>query len=220
MGAAIYSHQRVDLGAEVPRRLIEAASEMFARHGYAGTRLREIVRTAEVDLSAVNHYFGGKEGLYAATLKQLSDARPATSSMPWLPATGQQAEDALYRQVLGILRRFVEGKSTSPLGRILAHESMNPTECFDQLITDIVRPELERLGAIVKRLAGAGADDALVARIAMSVMGQCLFYLFARGAIDRIYPQVPHRDCEALARHITGLSLMGIAVHSSRSPAS
>ena len=215
----MYIQQRADLGAEVPRRLIEAASEMFARHGYAGTRLREIVRTAEVDLSAVNHYFGGKEGLYAATLKQLSE-RPATSSMLCPPASGQQAEDALYRQVLGILRRFVEGESTSPLGRILAHESMNPTECFDQLITDIVRPELERLGAIVKRLAGAGADDALVARIAMSVMGQCLFYLFARGAIDRIYPKVPHEDCEALARHITGLSLMGIAVHSSRSPAS
>lgn len=214
----MYVQHRADLAADIPRRLIAAASEMFARHGYAGTRLREIVRTASVDLSAVNFYFGGKEGLYAATLKQLAEARPTTASTTSLPATGQQAEDALYRHVLGILRRFVEGESTSPLGRILAHESMNPTECFDQLITDIVRPELERLGAIVKRLAGAGADDALVARIAMSVMGQCLFYLFARGAIDRIYPQVPHKDCEALARHITGFSLMGIAVHSSRTP--
>jgi AcrR family transcriptional regulator len=215
----MYVQQHADLGAEVPQRLIEAASEMFARHGYAGPRLRDVVRTADVDLSAVNYYFGGKEGLYAATLKQLADARPANSTMASLPATGQQAEDALYRQVLGILRRFVEGESTSPLGRILAHESMNPTEYFDQLITDIVRPELERLGAIVRRLAGPAADDAMVARIGMSVMGQCLFYLFARGAIDRIYPQVPHKDCEALARHITGLSLMGIAVHSSRPPA-
>jgi AcrR family transcriptional regulator len=212
----VYVQHRVNLGDEVPRRLIEAASEMFARHGYAGTRLREIVRTADVDLSAVNFFFGGKEGLYAATLKELAQAQPANSALPGAAAvTTDQAEDALYRQVLAILKRFVQGES-STLGRILAHESMNPTEYFDQLITDIVRPELERLGAIVKRLAGTGADDTPVARVAMSVMGQCLFYLFARGAIDRIYAKVPHDDCEALARHITGFSLMGIAVHTSR----
>ena len=215
----MYVQHRADQGAEIPRRLIEAASEMFARHGYAGTRLREIVRSADVDLSAVNYYFGGKEGLYAATLKQLAEVRPGAATPANSPAVGQQAEDALYRQVLAILRRFVEGESSSPLGRILAHESMNPTDYFEQLITDIVRPELEQLGAIVRRLAGAGADDAMVARTAMSIMGQCLFYLFARGAIDRIYRGQPHDDCEALARHITGFSLMGIAVHSSRPPA-
>ena len=215
----VYVQHRADLGTEIPQRLIEAASHMFARHGFAGTRLREIVRTADVDLSAVNYYFGGKEGLYAATLKQLAATRPwaVGAAAPAVP--GEQAEDALYRQVLGILRRFVDGESSSPLGRILAHESMNPTEYFEQLITDIVRPELERLGAIVRRLAGEGADDATIARVAMSIMGQCLFYLFARGAIDRIYPQMPSRDCEALARHIAGFSLMGIAVHTSRTPA-
>ena len=215
----MYVQHRADLAAEVPRRLIEAASEMFARHGYAGTRLREIIRTADVDLSAVNHYFGGKEGLYAATLKQLAATRPWSSGAATPPAPGEQAEDALYKQVLGILKRFVDGDSTSTLGRILAHESMNPTEYFEQLITDIVRPELERLQAIVRRLAGEGADDMTIARAAMSVMGQCLFYLFARGAIERIYPQLQPKDCEALARHITGFSLMGIAVHSSRNPA-
>jgi AcrR family transcriptional regulator len=214
----MYTQHRVDLGTEVPRRLLEAASEMFARHGYAGTRLREIVRTADVDLSAVNFFFGGKEGLYAATLKELAEARPANSPMQAPAPATEQAEDALYRQVLAILRRFVEGESAN-LGRILAHESINPTEYFDQLITDIVRPELERLGAIVRRLAGSGVDEATIARAAMSVMGQCLFYLFARGAIDRIYAQVPHNDCEALARHITGFSLMGIAVHTTRNPA-
>jgi len=212
----VFIQRRPDLATEIPRRLIEAASEMFARHGYAAARVREIVRTAEVDLSAVNYYFGGKEGLYAATLKQLAMPRPQEQAAAAAPS-GESAEEALHRQVLGILRRFVGGES-SPLGRILAHESMNPTECFDQLVTDIVRPELERLGAIVKRLAGEGADDATIARAAMSVMGQCLFYLFARGAIDRIYPNIQRKDCEALARHITGFSLMGIAVHTTRKP--
>ncbi|HET7729441.1 MAG TPA: CerR family C-terminal domain-containing protein [Usitatibacter sp.] len=208
--------QRLSEDGDIPRRLIQAASEVFARHGYAGSRIREIVREAEVHFAAVNYYFGGKEGLYAATLKQLAAQRTVEPVRP--AGRGENAEDALYQQVLAILQRYVDGENNSTLGRILAHESMNPTENFEQLITDLVRPELERLVAIVRRLAGDGADEVSVNRAAMSVMGQCLFYLFARGALDRIYPHSAEsrRDCEALARHITGFSLMGIAVHSSR----
>jgi AcrR family transcriptional regulator len=207
---------------EIPRRLLVAASEAFAQHGFAGTRVRDIVRDAEVNLAAVNYYFGGKEGLYAATLKELAEQRPAETSKRFDAASMDNAEDALHQQVLSILRRYVDGESSaSPLGRILLHESMNPTHYFERLVADIIRPELEKLSAIVKRLAGEGVDDGTITRAAMSVMGQCLFYLFAKGAIDRIYPRyAPNREgCEALARHITGFSLMGIAVHTSKNPA-
>jgi TetR/AcrR family transcriptional regulator, regulator of cefoperazone and chloramphenicol sensitivity len=214
MHAAAGSHgkARHAPAGDIPQRLISVAAEAFARHGFAATRLREIVRTADVDLSTVNFYFGGKEGLYAATLKEL--AAPTPHARP--AAQAENAEEALYLQVLAILKRFVDGEATSPLGRILAHESMNPTDCFEQLVADVLRPELDALRDIARKLAGDGADEATLGRAAMSIMGQCLFYLFARGAIDRIYPQAHGRDCEVLARHITGFSLMGIAVHASR----
>lgn len=207
------SKRHVELDTAIPSRLIEAAAEMFARHGYAATRVREIVRVAEVDLSAVNYYFGGKEGLYAATLKELAAAR-GTEPSPAVPGS-LPAEEALHRQVLAILRRFVAGEGAT-LGRILAHESMSPTDCFDALVADSLRPEFERLRAIVKRLAGAGADEATIAHAAASVMGQCLFHLFARGAVERLLTEPQRKDWDALARHITGFSLMGIAVHSTR----
>jgi AcrR family transcriptional regulator len=209
----VLSRRHAELDTAIPSRLIEAAAEMFARHGYAATRVREIVRAADVDLSAVNYYFGGKEGLYAATLKELAASR-GTEPSPGAPGS-EAAEDALYRQVLAILRRFVAGDGAT-LGRILAHESLSPTDCFDALVADSLRPEFERLGAIVKRLAGAGADEATIAHAAASVMGQCLFHLFARGAFERLLPEPQRKDWEALARHITGFSLMGIAVHSTR----
>src|SRR3982750_1817455 len=131
---------------EIPRRLIEAAAQMFAMHGFAGTRVREIVRAADVNLASVNYYFGGKEGLYAATLEDLA-ARRLASSPP--PAPGADAEEDLHRQVEAILARYVESDRHSPLGRILAHESMNPTAYFERLIADIVRPELDRLRASI-----------------------------------------------------------------------
>ena len=80
--------QRLGSDSDIPRRLIEAASEVFAQHGYAGTRVREIVRAADVNLASVNYYFGGKEGLYAATLKELAAERiaqqPAAAPKPAL----------------------------------------------------------------------------------------------------------------------------------------
>ena len=203
--------QRLGQDGDIPRRLIEAASEVFARHGFAGTRVREIVRAADVNLASVNYYFGGKEGLYAATLKQLAAER--RQQMPQLPdAHAGNAEEALRHQVFTILERFVDGGERSTLGRILAHESMNPTAYFDQIIGDIVRPELDRMRELVQQLMPRGTEPEVVTRTAMSIMGQCLFYLFARGAVERLHPKiVTGRDaCERLARHITGFSLAGI----------
>ena len=201
--------QRLGHDNEIPRRLIEAAAEVFARHGYAGTRVREIVRAADVNLASVNYYFGGKDGLYAATLQQLAEERLSQSA--GAAAESLTAEEALGRQVLAILRRYVDSGHDSPLGRILAHESMNPTVYFDRLIADIVRPELDRLRLIVEQLAPGRMDADGVTRAAMSVLGQCVFYLFARGAVERLHPEITRPgETETLARHITAFSLAAL----------
>jgi AcrR family transcriptional regulator len=201
--------QRLGHDNEIPQRLIAAAAEVFARHGYAGTRVREIVRAADVNLASVNYYFGGKEGLYAATLQQLAEERLAQSAAAASDAV--TPEEALGRQVLAILRRYVENGRDSPLGRILAHESMNPTVYFDRLIADIVRPELDRLRLIVQQVVPGRLDERAATRAAMSVLGQCVFYLFARGAVERLHPDLARPgETEALARHITAFSIAGL----------
>lgn len=48
--------------------LLAAAREQFAARGFAGASLRSIASDAGVDASLVNHYFGGKQGLFVATL--------------------------------------------------------------------------------------------------------------------------------------------------------
>jgi AcrR family transcriptional regulator len=202
--------QRLGHDSDIPRRLIEAASEIFARHGFAGTRVREIVRAAEVNLASVNYYFGGKEGLYAATLHELAAQRIA--QRPSANEGGETPQEALQRVIRAILQRFVEGERHSPLGRILAHESMNPTVYFDRLVADIVRPELDVLHALVDRLVEGRLGQEQARRAAMSILGQCLFYLFARGAVERLHPEIVGEGaCEALARHITTFSIAGLA---------
>jgi AcrR family transcriptional regulator len=47
-------------------RIVDAARGEFAANGWAGTTIRAIARTADVDPALVYHYFGSKEGLLDA----------------------------------------------------------------------------------------------------------------------------------------------------------
>ena len=50
-------------------RILAAARDEFAQHGWAGTAIRAVARTADVDPALIYHYFGSKEGLLdAATM--------------------------------------------------------------------------------------------------------------------------------------------------------
>jgi AcrR family transcriptional regulator len=47
-------------------RILGAARDEFAEHGWAGTTIRAVARAADVDPALVYHYFGSKEGLLDA----------------------------------------------------------------------------------------------------------------------------------------------------------
>lgn len=57
--------------AEATRAAILAAGKThFARSGYEGAYLRDIAADAGVDAALINRYFGGKEGLFGACLRE------------------------------------------------------------------------------------------------------------------------------------------------------
>jgi len=52
-------------------QILTAAEDLFARRGYAATRLEDIADVVGVRRSSVVYYFAGKREIYAAVLKQL-----------------------------------------------------------------------------------------------------------------------------------------------------
>ena len=191
------------------RRLLAAASEEFARHGFASARVRPIVDAAQVNLAAVNYYFGGKEGLYRATLKFLAGQMRAPRRKA---LGGRKPEERLQRRVFAILHRFIGAARPSPLGRILAYEAMSPTGNLESLLEDTMRPELVRIHAILREIAGDNVDDAQLTHASLGILGQCVLYLYARPTIERISPALGRGDdtCRFLAAQITEFSLGGV----------
>jgi AcrR family transcriptional regulator len=51
--------------------MLDAAREVFTEQGYEGATVRAIAKRAGVDPAMVNHWFGGKENLFAKAVLQL-----------------------------------------------------------------------------------------------------------------------------------------------------
>lgn len=56
-------------GEDTRAALVEAARAVFAEQGYQGATVRTIAARAGVDAAMVNHWFGGKQGLFAAAIE-------------------------------------------------------------------------------------------------------------------------------------------------------
>lgn len=68
-GAAPRRRGRRSGGADTKAALLAAARAVFAEQGYQGATVRTIAARAGVDAAMVNHWFGGKQGLFAAIIE-------------------------------------------------------------------------------------------------------------------------------------------------------
>ena len=81
-----YRPARQSRSSETERRVIAAAGELFAEHGFTHTRIAEIIRRAGVSTGSFYHRFADKEGLL-----QVMEARFAEKAQQAIDAWGAQA---------------------------------------------------------------------------------------------------------------------------------
>lgn len=62
--------EAVNARPDTRTRILEAAEQLFADHGFAAMSLRQLTQKANVNLAAVNYYFGSKERLMWAVLRK------------------------------------------------------------------------------------------------------------------------------------------------------
>jgi AcrR family transcriptional regulator len=192
---------------ETRERLLNAAGEVFAEHGFKGATVRDICSRAGANIAAVNYYFRDKEGLYTTCLAQW--AQTALQKYPPLLglAPDAPAEDRLAAFIRSFLLRLLDNSRYAWHGKLMSREMFEPTGALDRMVEEMVRPLSQLLGGILRELLGpAGAEDDLVRRGVFSVVGQCLFYHFAQPVVRRLNGLPEHYsadDIDAIARHVT-----------------
>jgi AcrR family transcriptional regulator len=139
---------------ELRDRLIAAATEVFAGHGYHGTTLDAIGERAGVTKGGVYFHFAGKEELFFAVLDHWRDRRRRQLQVP---APGPGGAAAALRAFLASYLGFQFGAPAAVhLLRVLATEVRGR---FTARLREDDRQELRWLRASLRALLVQGSHD-------------------------------------------------------------
>jgi AcrR family transcriptional regulator len=188
-------------------RLVEAAAQLFARHGFKATTTREIAQLADLNEVTLFRYFPRKPDLFLAALESHLSRIRLSRDLQTSLAADDNPEVVLPQVVRFILNALVAQPELQHLLQVAGFELPEA----GKMIRDYLGPIFDALCAYFKR----SADKGTIRRIepAMAVLGllgavaahQTFRELFARG-------QRPHSDPEQLITAYVGLSLYGVGV--------
>jgi len=194
---------------ETRRRLLTAAGEIFAEHGFHLATIKQITDRAGASLASVNYHFVDKAALYAAVLQGLAE-----ESVHLIPPDEKLNGDATNR-----LRQFIQFLCNAMMNRervpwkqvLLAREMAEPTAALDPLFDRVMLPITEKLATLVSELMELPKRHRQVGLVTAAIFGQCVYYVKHRAMIGRIHPQLGDSpDVAMLADHIAEFSLAGL----------
>jgi AcrR family transcriptional regulator len=198
----------VSVEAGTRARILEAATGLFAEHGFRRVTVRDICRAAGVNLAAVNYHFGDKLGLYREVGQAAIDAMRGTTEESRRAGEGLPPEERLHVFVRTFVRRLL-ASGHPRIQRLVQREMNEPTGLLDRVIAEAIRPRLDYLSGIMAELLDCPRDDPRVLRCVFSVQSQA--FATVPNAIGRRLGFAPTAaDAEALADHIFRFSLGGI----------
>ncbi|HBG07005.1 MAG: TetR family transcriptional regulator [Geobacteraceae bacterium GWC2_58_44] len=172
--------------------LIKVATPLFAEKGFNGVNVREIASVAGINVSMISYYFGGKEGLYGAVLKEQFAALLRVSEIAQLDLEPMEKFELYVRETVARYRQ------NPYLLRFYTSELTNPTPCF----ATIVKPAIQGVVTTLQRFFADGLshhqfrDGLNPTDTAIALAGMINFYFLLEPATSELIGHSPERDQE------------------------
>lgn len=191
--------------ASTSQRLLEAATQVFAEHGFRDARIRDICKRAQANVAAVNYHYRDKEQLYRAVIENAFSSLSDDDPIPGSVTDQGIVEQQIYVFVRSMLGQLLGEGQSAVYAKLVARELVDPTTALDQVIDKGIAPQIELLCGIIRSHVGRNCSEQAVRRSATSILGQCLFYYFARPVIDRLQLErdLSPASIDEIAKHIT-----------------
>lgn len=135
--------------------ILDAATAVFATHGYRGGSLRDIARQLDVSLTSIVHHFGTKYELLEAVLERADTTTTGYQDFDFAAACTLHG---VARATVDRVRSSVERPELLRLFAILAAESSAPTHPAHEWFID-------RYQRHAREVAQAFADDQELGRV-------------------------------------------------------
>src|SRR5690242_14918734 len=141
------------------QRILEAAEDLFARHGFAGASLRQVTAAANVNLAAVNYHFGSKDRLIEEVFRRRLDelnARRLAALKRVLAKPEHGLEDVLAAFIKPALEMSLDRSGGPAFVRVLARAYAEHNERLRKFLSDnyghVLKEFATAFGALLPKL--------------------------------------------------------------------
>lgn len=180
--------------AESKKRLVEAGVELFARYSFDGVSTRTLANHAQVNLAAIQYYFGGKEGLYLAVARHIVQtvngwSKPIQAKIEKELSQGNPGKEESFLLLCELMDHIIEHALGSPESKkwmgIFMREQIEPSDAFDILYEGVMEPFHRSLRSLVSAIMDLEVDATETKLRAYAAAGQVFIFHIARAEISR-----------------------------------
>jgi AcrR family transcriptional regulator len=192
--------------ANTQDRILAAATQVFAEHGFRDATTRMICAEAKVNVALVNYYFRSKAELYKAVVAALFE----NTGKPLLAIPDMVYDEASWRQAIRVwvARVLAICAASKPpelwVARLLSMEECVPSELTLDIEEKFGRPVRQSFFRLLRM--GMAKDDPVEVGIwAGAINAQCIIYaLTKQGWASRFCPPGVSREewLDRLSDHI------------------
>jgi AcrR family transcriptional regulator len=182
-------------GADTREALLAAARSEFAERGYEGATVRRIADRAGVDAAMVNHWFGGKDALFTASLDLPVDPEAIMAQV--LPGDPER----IGERIVAMFLQVWDGAGGGPLVAMIRSVAAHPDAAR------MMREFVSRV--ILGRFVGTVAPDRPDERAALCAtqilgLGMVRYVLRLEPLASADHPAVVAAIAPTIQRYLTG----------------
>lgn len=189
-------------------RLLEAAGQLFARGGYAGTPNKDICEAAGTDLAAISYHFGGREGLYQAVLLEGYGQLINLEKLSEIHGRSCLAQEKLAAAIEMIVNRLHDERGWH--GRVFAREMIAPSPHFSALVKDGVMPRFKLMSDILAGITGFAPSDPALLRCLLNVIAPMLMMLVVDRETPSPFRALMMQPADDLKSHLKQFAMAGL----------
>ncbi len=173
-------------GELTAERILDAAEEIFAERGYAGTTLRKVATAVGIRIPSLYNHFESKEALYAAVLER--NLQPVLRALSDYAAPNNGRGEGARKLVETMMSVMAEHRR---LAGLLQHETLTGGERLTPMLRSWMAPIFARADEMME----AGPAGSRWDRDELSLLVLAMYHIIlGYFAIAPLYQRVDGRD--------------------------
>ncbi|GAA0328582.1 CerR family C-terminal domain-containing protein [Morganella psychrotolerans] len=204
-------------------KLIQTGIRLFALYGMNGVRTRQLAEEAGVNQSAIPYHLDGKQGVYAAVIRKITDdlaemtnAAQADAALQQLALEPEPDKESLRRVLVSLMKGLGQALLSPDhalYAQLILREQLEQTEHYDVIYHTFILPVHERLTSLI-RLVEPETDMQTAIIAAHALIGQVLGFVVAKKAYLRRsgLEMISDNELPLILHQITGLSCRALGL--------